>query len=125
MYILQDAIAFIKTIPAVGAVYSLGDDPFLATLLEATKGRTREDPPRDFYRVWIAAYRYLQQSPALHRVKRHDRTELGSYASPLSMLLEQQATEDAMHQLIVPPGQSPIEGDQHFTVSIRTQTEFM
>jgi hypothetical protein len=122
----SEAIALFQIIPAVAAVYTPAHNGFVDVLLEATKGTTKDDPPQDFYRVWMAAYRYLQQSPALFRIKRHDRTELGSYESPLAMLLEQQLTEDTLNDLIVPPGQSPVTGGDpvHYTVSIRATTEF-
>jgi hypothetical protein len=125
MFSREAAIAFIPTIPAVAAVYKTAHAPFVAMLVDATKGETPEQPPRDFYRVWITAYRYLQQSPDLFLVKKHDRTELGSYQSPLQMLLEQQAAEDTLNELIVPPGQQAIalEAD-HFTVSVRAGVEF-
>lgn len=123
----SEALALFKTIPAVTAVYTAAHDPFVVTLLEATKGQTRDEPPKDFYRVWMTAYRYLQQSPALYRVKKHDKTELGDYKQPLAMLLEQQANEDALNDLLIPPGQLPIvgQGDEYYTVSVRTTTEFI
>lgn len=122
----SEALALFKTIPAVAAVYTAAHDPFVNVLLEATKGQTRDEPPRDFFRVWMTAYRYLQQSPALYRVKKHDKTELGDYKQPLAMLLEQQANEDALNDLLIPPGQFPVMGgDEHYTVSVRTTTEFI
>lgn len=128
MFNSTEAIAFIRSIPAVAVVYSSSHDPFILSLLEATKGQLPEEegrPLRYYYRAWFAAYRYLQQSPDIFRVKRHDRTELGSYQSPLTMLLEQQAAEDRRLKLRVPPGQAAIATEvEHFTVSVRAITEF-
>jgi hypothetical protein len=123
----EQAIAFIRAIPAVAVVYNSNHDPFIHSLLEATKGQlpVEEDKPHQYYyRVWFAAYRYLQQSPELFRVKKHDRTELGSYESPLTMLLEQQAAEDRRLGLLIPVGQSTAAPADHYTVSVRTTTEF-
>lgn len=119
------ALALFKIIPAVQVVYTDAHDPFVNVLLELTKGSTRDKPPKDFYRAWMTAYRYLQQSPALHRVKKHDKTELGTYENPLAMLLEQQATEDALNDLIIPEGQGSGSDEPHYTVSLRFTTEFM
>lgn len=116
------AIAFFKTIPAIAAVYTDTHDPFVDQLLEVTKGETPDGAT--FYRVWITAYRYLQQSPALWRIKRHDRTELGSYQNPLEFLKEQQASEDLANELKIPSGQEAIAPSAQ-TVSIRVGTEFI
>lgn len=119
------ALTLFKSIPAVSVVYTDTHDGFVSVLLDQTKGLTRDEPPQDFYRVWMAAYRYLQQHPALHRVKKHDKTELGNYESPLEMLLEQQATEDAINDLVIPSGQGTSKAEKHYTVSLRVSTEFM
>ena len=121
MVLLEDAIAAFKNIPAIKGIYTATDDLFVTQLLELTKGKTPDGV--GFYRIWITAYRYLQQSPAIWRVKKHDRTELGNPEEALLMLRQMQQAEDLANELEIPLGQEAF-GAEGQTVSIRVGSEF-
>ena len=47
------------------------------------------------YRIFIAGARYLQDSPAINRVKQHDRTVLGDFKAAIDGLLQRLAGEES------------------------------
>lgn len=107
-------------IPALKVVYDPADEGFLRSLLTSQAGVKAGQP---FYRRWIVAAYYLELSPAIHRVTKHDRTTLGNYAIPISFLKTMQATEDELNQVT---GINPsIQSTAHYmTVAFRPRVEF-
>lgn len=96
---LSDAYSAAIAIPALKAVYDPSDRAFLESTLEQYSGLKAGVR---FYRIWIAAATYLELSPAIHRVVKHDKTTLGDYSKPVSFLKSMQITQDIFEDLVVP-----------------------
>lgn len=116
---LDEAYLRFTNIPALKAVYDPNDELFARSLLVDAAGVKDELP---FYRIWAAAATYLELSPAIHRVTKHDRTTLSDYAKPIAALKAIQVAEDRLQGIeLIDPAKAL---QQSFTVAIRPGVEF-
>lgn len=102
---IADALKQVQQIPCVEEIFDTAHTPFMTTLLEATHGYTITGVK--VYRVYMAAMRYIQQSPDNWRIKKHHKTELNDFSQAIEMLAQMQRAQDDMHDLIIPIGQEP------------------
>lgn len=104
---LAEAFDRFEAISAIKAVYDASDRQMVERLLEISKGTLKVDQSVA-YRVFYVAAQYLKMSPAVHRVKEHDRTVLGDMKEPIKELLNTQEVEDQTAGgglgIDVPPG---------------------
>ena len=102
---LDAAYAFAITIPALKAVFAASDQAFLRALM-VSQAIVKDN--LIYYRPWLAAASYLEQSPALHRVSKHDRTTFGDYSKPIAFLKSQQRSQDLDLGLISTDATHPV-----------------
>lgn len=116
---INEAYTRFVSIPALKAVYDPSDELFVRSLLLESAGVKSGLP---FYRIWATAATYLELSPAIHRVTKHDRTTLSDYAKPIAALKAIQVSEDRLQGIeVVNP---PLALQASFTVAIRPGVEF-